>query len=370
MPRLTNRPPRLCHDKRRNKARVCIDGKVVVLGDWGTEEAKAAYGRLIQKWRRDRGSDSVPLNDRYLVVELCADYVEFVAEYYGEGHNRATSITPVIQRFGLHFGDLWVDQFRPRYLERARQVWIDRGCSRKYINRTIRDIVRCFKWGVTKDMVPSDVWKSLEAVPPLDIGRYGVPEAPDVEPVPLDVVDETLPGLPDFVADMVRIQLLSGCRPNEIMRLTPGEIDREGDVWKYRPTKHKNTWRGKKRTVYFGPQAQAILAKYLLRPEGRPCFTTKHDKAFARGGYRQVIRRTVERINEQRAKEAEEAGVEFAAVPHWTPNQLRHTKATELRKMKNLEAARAILGHGSTAVTTIYAELNEEPAIEVAREFG
>jgi len=35
-----------------------------------------------------------------------------------------------------------------------------------------------------------------------------------------------------------------------------------------------------------------------------------------------------------------------------------------------LEAARAILGHTSTTVTEIYAELNEQPAIEVARQLG
>ncbi|MBM4094986.1 MAG: site-specific integrase, partial [Planctomycetes bacterium] len=182
--------------------------------------------------------------------------------------------------------------------------------------------------------------------------------------------DHTLPQLPEEVADMVRVQLLSGCRPNEIMRLTPVQIDRSEDVWKYRPVKHKNAWRGKSRTIYLGPQAQAILAKYLLRPDDVPCFTNRHGDAYARGGYRQVIRRAVIRVNRQRRKEAEMTGETATQLPHWTPNQLRHLKATELRKMRNLEAARAILGHSSTTVTQIYAEMNEGPAIEVARASG
>jgi integrase len=153
---------------------------------------------------------------------------------------------------------------------------------------------------------------------------------------------------------MVRVQLLSGCRPNEIMRLSPGQIDRSGDVWKYTPVKHKNAWRLKSRTVYFGPQAQAVLLKYLVRPDDQCCFLTGRGKPFARGGYRQAIRRACVAHD----------------IEHWVPGQLRHTKATELRQMRNLEAARAILGHSSSTVTQIYAEMNEEPALEIARKLG
>ena len=93
--------------------------------------------------------------------------------------------------------------------------------------------------------------------------------------------------------------------------------------------------------------------------------------AYARDGYAQEIGRGVRRANKHRQHEAEQAGTAtYAKVTHWTPGQLRHTKATELRKMKNLEAARAILGHSSCVVTQIYAEMNEEPAIELARTMG
>jgi integrase len=59
-----------------------------------------------------------------------------------------------------------------------------------------------------------------------------------------------------------------------------------------------------------------------------------------------------------------------AGVPHWHPNQLRHTKGTEIRKVAGLDAARAILGHRSPAVTEIYAELDQEKANEVMAEMG
>jgi len=351
------------------KARVCINGQYHYLGKWGTDQARAKYNALITKWRENQTAASTAAVDRCLVSELAADYIDHLREYFGPGHNRATSVIPVIKRFGLHFGDLWTDEFRPRHLEQARTIWIKRKCARVYINRAVREIVRCFGWGVTKDMVPAGTWQALQAVQSLAVGRYGVREVDPIRPVSVDVVDATIPMLPEQVADMVRVQLLCGCRPNEIMRLTPGQIDRSGDVWKYMPVRHKNTWRGKSRTIYFGPQAQAVLTKYLLRPDDQCCFLTAHGKPFARGGYRQVIRRAVERINTKRLEDAQE-GEKPELLPHWVPGQLRHTAATELRKMKNLEAARAVLGHSSATVTQIYADLNEEPALEIARKLG
>lgn len=368
MPRLKNRIPKMCR-YGGDKARVKIDGVSHYLGQWDSPEADAAYRAKIRQWRAAQKVQQIAVNDRVLVSELAADYTEHIQAYYGPGHNRATSIAPIIKRFGEHFASMWTDEFRPRHLELARNIWVKRKCCRTYINRATQEIVRCFAWGVTKDKVPADVWQALQAVPSLALGRYEVREAPDVQPVPISVVDATLPSLPDVVADMVRVQLLSGCRPNEIMRLSPGQIDRTGDVWKYTPVRHKNAWRKKTRTVYFGPQAQAILLKYLVRPDSQCCFLTEHGEPFARGGYRQVIRRAVQRINAQRVKDAP-AGADVELLPHWVPGQLRHTAATTLRQMKNLEAARAILGHTSSTTTAIYAELNEEPAIELARKLG
>jgi integrase len=59
-----------------------------------------------------------------------------------------------------------------------------------------------------------------------------------------------------------------------------------------------------------------------------------------------------------------------AEVPVWHPHQLRHTAATELRAKYGLEAARAVLGHTSVAVTAIYAEADQAVSEKVAREVG
>lgn len=69
----------------------------------------------------------------------------------------------------------------------------------------------------------------------------------------------------DPVRAMVRLQLLTGARPSQILEMRPVEIDRSGKVWIYRPAAHKNSWRGSDRSIYLGPQAQAIVLD-ALRP--------------------------------------------------------------------------------------------------------
>jgi integrase len=54
----------------------------------------------------------------------------------------------------------------------------------------------------------------------------------------------------------------------------------------------------------------------------------------------------------------------------WHPHQLRHNAATELRKEFGIEAARIILGHRSAAITEVYAEKDEQEAIEAITKVG
>jgi len=57
-------------------------------------------------------------------------------------------------------------------------------------------------------------------------------------------------------------------------------------------------------------------------------------------------------------------------IKKWSPNQLRHSAATEIRKKFGLEAAQVVCGHQSADVTEIYAERDLELALRVAAEVG
>jgi integrase len=54
----------------------------------------------------------------------------------------------------------------------------------------------------------------------------------------------------------------------------------------------------------------------------------------------------------------------------WHPHQLRHAKATEIRREAGLDAARAVLGHRGPAITEHYAELDIGKASAVMERLG
>src|SRR5262249_55090613 len=59
-----------------------------------------------------------------------------------------------------------------------------------------------------------------------------------------------------------------------------------------------------------------------------------------------------------------------ASVPHFHPHQIRHTKATEIRREAGLDAARAVLGHRSPKITEVYAEIDVNKATDVMERLG
>ncbi len=98
----------------------------------------------------------------------------------------------------------------------------------------------------------------------------------------VDIVNATIEHLAPVVSDMVRTQLLLGCRPQDVCRLTPGSIDRSGDVWVATPEEHKTSHLGRERRIYIGPQAQEVMRPYLLRDAEAGDFSRRSRPATAR----------------------------------------------------------------------------------------
>ena len=68
--------------------------------------------------------------------------------------------------------------------------------------------------------------------------------------------------------------------------------------------------------------------------------------AYTKDSYNRAITRGIRKANSQRREEAERVGnANLVLLPHWHANQLRHTKATEIRHQFGLEAAQVMLGH-------------------------
>jgi integrase len=228
-----------------------------------------------------------------------------------------------------------------------------------------------------------------------------------VKPVSEALLDATLPHLPDAVADMVRVQRLTACRPAEVCMIRPCDIDRSLDPWEYRPRAHKTQYRGRERIIFMGHQAQAILLRYLARdPEAhcfRPCDSEANRRAAAHAARRIPLScgnrpgsnrkrqpskkpgqcydpRSYHRAIQQGCLKAFPVPNEIADDPaavkkwkkdhKWCPLQLRHSAATSIRKRFGLGAAQIVLGHAKADVTQIYAERDYEKAAQVAKEVG
>lgn len=91
----------------------------------------------------------------------------------------------------------------------------------RYINDNIDRIRRLFKWAVAHELIPVTVHQALTAVPDLRRGRTAARENEPVMPVSDAVIEATIPFLRTVVADMVRLQRLRGCRPDEVCWQVP-----------------------------------------------------------------------------------------------------------------------------------------------------
>jgi integrase len=124
-----------------------------------------------------------------------------------------------------------------------------------------------------QEKVPGTVLHSLQAVPNLKAGRSPAREPKKVRPVEVSQVEAVLPYLSPVLADALRVQLQSGARPGEVLSMRWSEIDCSKAVWIYRPTQHKNAYRGHGRAIAIGPRAQQVLERYRHRPVGEFIFS-------------------------------------------------------------------------------------------------
>jgi integrase len=409
------RVPKYRHHKPTNQAVVTLNGKDYYLGRWKSAASHAEYERLVGEWLA--GGRYLPAADAGVTVaELGRAYWKFAEGYYP-----ATSLYRVkvaVRELRVVYGYTLASDFGPLSFQAIQRRWAESGKCRRTVNYLCEQVKRVFKWGVSQELIPETVYRALTTVPGLRRGHTTAPEPKPVMPVDDKTVVATLPHVPAVVADMIRFQKLTGCRPGEVCILRPCDVDTAGDVWIYRPESHKTQYRGRERIIFIGPKGQDVLRPYLLRDKTAYCFVPaeserkrsalrranrespmtpsqakRHRKRnplrtagdrYTPNTYRRAIERACEiafglseslrviprKLLKPERLERRRMAAAWRKEHCWAPNQLRHSTATAIRKDHGLEAVQVVLGHAHARVSEVYAERNMTLAAEVMRKLG
>jgi integrase len=313
-------------------------------------------------------------------------------------------------------GPLALDAYRIWLAAHPAQRW-----SRRTINTYASWIVSMIRWGVSRQLVPPEQLTALEALPALRRGRRpapGVAVPREADPVPAATPEQiaaTAAELTPTLSRAVQLHALTGMRILELLelrichlyhrdgrRLWPAELEREPpEALLYRVPEHADKTAHVEsrpgRRIALGPigrglvwaqladarivheqlgtelasdaavfdpriadasrhldrRAEALAAGRRVRPDPVKPRQSPKD-TYTRASYRRAIVRAAER----------------AGVPHWSPNQLRHTAATAIANAESLHIAQAILGHADLKTTRGYVDDQLERIIDAAARIG
>lgn len=384
--------PNLCLHKASKRFFIWAGGKRVYFKGRGDNLAKppaevlAQYREALRHVLNDEPVKPDLVPETMTVAELASEFLRYAETEYRFSQQASTFkniLRPLVREYGL----VPAAAFGPRKLIGLQEAMVRDGRTRQGVNKALTMIRQVFRWGVEREFVPPSVFHGLQTVRPLRKGRTDAPESRKLEAVPDDLIHATLPHLGPMVGDMVMVQRHTGMRPGEVCGLTMGELDRSGDVWKYRPANHKTAWRDSIREIDIGPKAQAILEKYF-RADGLPLFSPQDAMAERRETRRRLRQSKVQPSQLDRRKDNPEIrpghqytrlaytraiarGAERAGVPRWSPNQLRKAKAVEILENFSMEHAQAVLGHSNKETTArFYAKQDRARSMEVARAMG
>jgi len=385
--------PALRRWRTRDVAYVNYRGRKYYFGKWGEASTRERYFAFVQ--RLTSGDAPIEISDDPTVAELVLAFFEARKSYYvknGVQTRQLQRFRAASEYFLKLYPDLPVKALGPKKLLEVRSVMEkSERFSRTYINTLVSCFRHIIKYGVEIEIVPAEVLTSLQAVAPLKRGRSSAREVDRVKPVSASDVEATLRELSSVVADMVRVQRLTGMRPGEVCAMRAGDLVESGDVLVYVLRSDKTDYKrelGTKKRIPLGPKARSIVLRYavgaseddyLFTPaeallERRAKEREKRKSPITKQTRERDSRRSSRRVapcyNNNSYRRAIQRAAARAGVPAWSPNQLRHLYATEIREKYGLEAAQACLGHARADVTQIYAERDYKKAEEVARREG
>lgn len=387
------RTPKYRHHRPSGQAFVEIDERRIYLGKYDTPESRQKYARILGEWASN--GYRLPVKpEQITMLELTDRYWEHAKVYYRDPTGQQTSslfrVKTAIDTALTMYRDTPAVQFGPNALRAVRQVWIDRGIGISTINGYTSAMKLMFKWACSHELVPVHTHAALMTVSGLRRGR-GQGKDPQLRvPANLEDVEAVIPHLPRQLAAIVRLLLLTGARPSEVLNLKRGDIDViEGGVWAAKVDHHKLSYMGKQRRIFFGPKAQAVLRPFMLRKDNEflfspieayrewlqeQCNSQECKDKPRRPNQKDNPRKTDRTLGECYLSTSLNRAIRRVCDEHgitpWTPYQLRHLAATTIEASADLETASAILGHSGLNITQVYVHRDNRTAAAWAAAHG
>jgi integrase len=385
-----NPPTSMRHDRATDRAYVRWKGKKIYFGRWNSADAARDFGSWLTSVIER--PNLVKPRGKITVTECVEYYLQHAERYYsrngeptGEYANVAYALQDLL-RFAGGRTD-YAEEFGPRRLIEIQQAlatdWADEKSklrlARNTINARIHRIRRCFRWCASQELISASVVTALDMVPGIPKGRTQARESAPVDAVAVSVVRATLPFLSPTVSAMARVQMLCGMRPQDICGMSGAGIDQSGEIWLYRPASHKTAHLGRSLVKAIPPAAQSIIRPFLRDDPSEPLFSPTDSLEYWRALERKPCTKAkpVTRPRRQYSSASYGKAIVYAIdraaqtgllIPHWAPNQLRHSIATQLRGTNGIEAAQLFLGHSKPDTTLIYAERSIDALSEIARQ--
>lgn len=364
----------------RTNMPVKLAGKKTAIS--ATKPKSFAESAAWRMWEAATNAAPSPRPESPTVEDLCQGYCRHALVYYrdrkGEQTGEAVNVTWGLRFYRREIGRKRIDDVTHAELVEVRRKMVEEGSARTSVNKRIGIWNRMMGWALDEGLIGAALKAELSQVSPLKAFRS---QARDTEPIKAaehHAVKAAIAMLPPNLADMVRVQELSGMRPGEVCKMRWEDVERKRGVWLYRPESHKNAYRGLPRVVVLGPMAQralmrherrsgrvfcprlAMLERYNEMREARKTHVQPSQVDRSRPGAMRKpgdawIPTAYSRAVMQACKAAVEAGT-MEAGDAWAPNQLRHACATRVRRWFGINAARAVMGHswGGSRITDRY----------------
>lgn len=377
------------------QAVVTLNGRDHYLGPYDTKASRVTYDALIGQWLASGRSPSFGLprdeKSECTLRELIRLYSAWAKKHYRHSDGTPTgthqNMKPLMKRLLKWYGQKPASKIRPLVLKDIVRRLIDEDLSISSVNDAIGRIRHMFRWAVSEELVPVEVYQALRTVAGEQRGRSAAKPRKIVQAVSNEVIEQTMPKLPEVVQSMVKLQRLTGMRPAEVCLIRPCDLQEYDGVWLYTPERHKTEHHGKSRVIVIAGKAQAVLTPYLGEPD-EYCFSPRRSVALQRairtanrvtpkgqgngpgkrpknhGGdryrtdsYRRAIHRACEQIWGKKGAK-------------WSPNQLRHAAAEEIQGIGDIESVAAVLGHSKIDTSKLYAKHNLTRAVEVMKRLN